>query len=256
MELSQVRLEDLMNDILAAMAQDVRWLLGADITAYRQDMPVVFATYGVGMAMQDVQQHWQTGPTREAALTDGPVTSDDLWHDRRWQQLDLTETCVLYPQHARVLQKVRGTAALPGLQDDTGLVVISAYLGEPTAEEALDVLTRYERLVTSDVAVLSALSGTDQRTERVLTALHRRFTVEQAKGVIMASCRTDPMMAWLLLQDTCRRSGTNLHALADELVRQVRDEPDRAAVADDSTPGRAARELWRALRHIHASTTG
>ncbi|GAB3889720.1 hypothetical protein GCM10029964_059960 [Kibdelosporangium lantanae] len=82
--------------------------------------------------------------------------------------------------------------------------------------------------------MLSALSGTDQRTDRVLTALHRRFTVEQAKGVIMASCRTDPLMAWLLLQDTCRRSGTTLQALAGELVRQVRDEPDPAPTAGRS----------------------
>jgi hypothetical protein len=37
----------------------------------------------------------------------------------------------------------------------------------------------------------------------------------------------------------------------------VRDEPDRVTdPGDDPTSSRAARELWRALRHIRASTTG
>ncbi|TCO47378.1 ANTAR domain-containing protein [Actinocrispum wychmicini] len=253
MEPSQVRLEDLMADILAAMAQDMPWLLGADITAYRQDTPIVFATYGVGAAVQEVQQHYQTGPTRDAAITNGPVTCDDLWNDRRWRRLDLTQACVLHPQHSRVLQKVRRVAALPGLQDDTGLVVISAYLGEASTDEALDILTRYERLVTADVAVLSTVSGTDQRTSRVLAALHRRNMVEQAKGVIMAACRTDPVMAWLLLQDASRRSHTTLQALAGELLKQVQDDPGETA---KSATGQAARDLWSALRHIHTSTEG
>lgn len=250
MELSQLRLEELMDDILAAMAQEMPWLLGADITAYRRDAPIVFATYGVGAAVQDVQRYCRTGPTLDAAVTSGPITCDDLWNDRRWQRLDLTQACVLHPQHARVLRKVRRAAALPGLQDDTGFVVLSAYLGDASAEEALDVLTRYERLVTADVAVLSAASGTDQRTGRVLVALQRRYMVEQAKGVIMAACRTDPVMAWLLLQDACRRSHTTLHALAGELLDQVQG----ASVGPETATREAARELWSALRHIDKST--
>ncbi|GAB3889723.1 hypothetical protein GCM10029964_059970 [Kibdelosporangium lantanae] len=113
-ELSQIRLEDLMDDILAALARDVPWLLGADITAYRRDTPVVFASYGVGQAVQDVQRSRRTGPTSEAAVTNGPVTSDDLWNDRRWQELDLAEACVLHPEHARVLRKVRARPPFPG----------------------------------------------------------------------------------------------------------------------------------------------
>nr|WP_225955003.1 ANTAR domain-containing protein [Kibdelosporangium phytohabitans] len=111
-------------------------------------------------------------------------------------------------------------------------------------------MARYERLVTADVAVLSSFSGTDQRTARVLTALHRRDVIEQAKGVVMATCRTDHTMAWLLLQDACRRADTNLNALAAELVRHVRSETDTPG---ESGTGRAAGELWSALRHIHTT---
>ncbi len=253
MQVSQARLEDLMDGVLAAMAQDLPWLLGADITAYRQDTPMVFASYGVGSAVQDAQLRHGTGPTRDAALSDGPVTSDDLWNDRRWNQLDLARACAEHPQHARVLQKVRSVVSLPGLQDDAGLVVISAYLAHSPAEDALDVLTRYERLVTADIAALSTVSGTDQRTGRVLAALQRRYMIEQAKGVVMATCRTDPTMAWLLLQDAGRRSNISLHALAGELIKQVQATEPPAIDADG--PQRAAGELWSALQHIHTSAT-
>jgi hypothetical protein len=253
-ELSQTRLEDLMGDILAAMAQDMPWLLGADITAYRRDTPIVVAAYGVGSVIQETQLHHGIGPTHDAAVTDGPVTSDNLWQDRRWHDLDLTRACDQHPEHARILQKVRGAASLPGLQDDTGLVVMSVYLGESPTSDALDVMTRYERLVTADFAALSAVAGPDQRTGRVLVALHRRYLIEQAKGVVMATCRTDPITAWLLLQDACRRSNTNLQALAGELIDQVRTEArPTARTGADSAPHRAAGELWSALQRIHSS---
>lgn len=246
----EVRLEDLMSDVLAGIAQELPWLLGADIIAFRQEHPVVYATYGVGVALQNIQDQLRAGPTRVAATTDGPVLSDNLWHDRRWPTLDLPRTSALYPQHARLLAKVNGVAALPGLHDDSGLVVITTYLGEAPNDGVLDTVARYERLVTADVAVLSSFSGTDQRTGRVLTALRRRDVIEQAKGVVMATCRTDHTMAWLLLQDACRRTNTNLDALATELVRQVQSEADTLG---ESGPGRAAGELWSALRHIHTT---
>jgi hypothetical protein len=249
-EVNSLRLEDLMSNVLAWMARDLPWLLGADITAYRHDHPIVFATHGVGSALQEVQAQCRIGPTREAAATDGPVTSHDLWHDRRWARLDLDEACARYPQHARVLQKVNGTAALPGLPDDSGIIVLTAYLGEAATDNALDVMTRYERLVSADIAALSAFAGPDQRTNRVLSALHRRDVVEQAKGVVMATCRTDQTMAWMLLQDACRRSKTTLRALAGELVRRVQSDVDPV---EDSVPSRAADELWSALQRIHAS---
>ncbi|MCE7004404.1 ANTAR domain-containing protein [Kibdelosporangium philippinense] len=246
----EVRIEDLMSDVLAGMAQEMPWSLGADVIAFRHDHPVVYSTYGVGITLQNVQEHLRTGPTREAATTDGPIMSDNIWHDRRWPALDLSRTRALYPQHARLLEKVHGVVAVPGLQDDSGLVVITAYLGEAPNDSVLDTMSRYERLVSADVAVLSSLSDTDQRTSRVLAALHRRDVIEQAKGVVMATCRTDHTMAWLLLQDACRRTNTTLNALAAELVRQVRSEADTLG---ESGTGRAAGELWSALRHIHAT---
>ncbi|MBP2324591.1 hypothetical protein JOF56_004976 [Kibdelosporangium banguiense] len=251
MQVNHLRVDDLMSNVLAGMAQDMPWLLGADITAYRDDRPIVFATCGAGSALQDVQVLCQTGPTREAAITDGPVTSDNLWNDRRWPRLNLAQACTEHPQHARVLRKVCGTAALPGLQDDSGLIVITVYLAEASTDGALDVMTRYERLVTADVAALSAFSGPDQRTNRVLAALQRRDVVEQAKGVVMATCGIDQTMAWMLLQDACRRSNTNVRTLAAELTRQVYSEMDRVG---DSVPSQAAGELWSALKRVHAST--
>jgi hypothetical protein len=250
MEATRLKLDDLMADVLAGMAQDLPWLLGADIIAYRQEHPIVFATYGVGTALQDIQDRFRTGPTREAATTDGPVLSNDLWHDRRWPGLDLPQACALHPEQARLLPKVSGVVAVPGLQDDSGPVVMTAYLGEASTDSALDTIARYERLVTADVATLSAYSGPDQRTSRVLSALHHRDMVEQAKGVVMATCRTDHTMAWMLLQDACRRSNTTLHALAAELLRQVQSEVDST---DSSASGRAAGELWSALQRIHAA---
>nr|CTQ94214.1 hypothetical protein [Kibdelosporangium sp. MJ126-NF4] len=250
MEVTQVRIEDLMSDVLAGMAQEMPWLLGADIIAFRDECPVVYATYGVGITLQNIQEHLRAGPTRDAATTDGPVISDNIWRDKRWPALDLSRTSALYPQHARLLSKVNGVAALPGLQDDSGLIVVTTYLGETPNDNVLDTMARYERLVTADVAVLSSFSGTDQRTSRVLTALHRRDVIEQAKGVVMATCRTDHTMAWLLLQDACRRTNTNLNALAAELVRHVKSEVDTVG---DSGTGRAAGELWTALRHIHTT---
>jgi hypothetical protein len=252
MEVNRLKLEDLMANVLAGMAQDMPWLLGADIIAYRQEHPIVFATYGVGTALQDVQDQCRTGPTREAATTDGPVMSDDLWRDRRWPGLDLPQACTLHPEQARLLPKVSGVAAIPGLQDDSGLVVLTAYLSEASTDSALDTMARYERLVTADVATLSAYSGPDQRTSRVLSALHRRDVIEQAKGVVMATCRTDHTMAWMLLQDACRRSNTTLNSLATELVRQVQSEVEPMG---GSAPGRAAGEFWSALQRIHAAAS-
>lgn len=262
MEPKQPWLENLLETVLGGIAHERSELLGADITALRPQrphhQPLVFATYGIGGTLGEIQLRNFMGPTRDAAVTEGPVTCEDLWNDDRWPKLDLDRACTLFPEHTHALKNVFGAVAFPGLRDNGSLVIISAYLSSPLTTKVVDLLSRYERLVGSAIATRAAVSGPEQRAQRVVAVLRTRDVVEQAKGIVMAMCRTDDATAWMLLHEVSRQSNIMLSTLAAELVDHVVEpkEQRRAKVAGVTKGRRIATDLWRALTHsdTHQST--
>ncbi|CCH31694.1 ANTAR domain-containing protein [Actinosynnema sp. NPDC047251] len=247
------RLDDVLGAVVRGLRGAVPGLVGADVAVLYPSRPhhrpVVLAEHGVGGALEDVQSRVRGGPTRDAAAGGKPVVSADLWRDERWPGLDLDRACRMFPRRRAALREVRGATALPGLRDNGGLVVLTAYGNRPADDATLDVLSRYERLVASAIATVSASAGTEERTGRVLAVLHHRALVDQAKGIVMARCRTDADTAWALLHEVSARAGAEPSAVAVELVDEVVDRPCPfgARAVGEPKARRIARELWAAI---------
>ncbi|TWP47581.1 ANTAR domain-containing protein [Lentzea tibetensis] len=246
-------LDEFLGMVVRGVARDLPGLLGTDIAALRprqpHHSPVVLAAHGVSLTLHEIQLRAVRGPIRVAATADGPVVSEDLWHDERWPELRLKQACTQFPDQSRVLHETRGVVSLPGLHDNGSVVVLSAYLAEAPGTGAVSILSRYERLVASAIVTTSAFTGPPRRTGRALAILQSRDDVQQATGIVMSLCRTDPVTAGRLLHDIGLRADVRPDALAAELVRMAGDPGEKpgAAPAPDPRARRIAVELWSAL---------
>ncbi|WP_018680925.1 ANTAR domain-containing protein [Actinokineospora enzanensis] len=221
-------LEGLMRVVLHGISGDLPGALGVSVSAPRprspHPRPVVFAGRGVGRALEETQQRANTGPSAEAALGGAPVSTADLWGDRRWPGLSLDRAAAGAPNRADALRAVRGAAALPGLRDNGSRLVLAVYLPEPPTAAAQAVLRRHERLVAAGVAALVATAGPRTGTDRALDLLHGRDVVEQAKGVLVARHGTDSATAWEMLRELGVATDAPVESAADRLVREAEQE--------------------------------
>lgn len=239
--------------VLRGIARDLPDLVGADIAALRprrrHHRPVVLGTHGVASALQEIQVRNDMGPVLSAASAQRSVTSADLWHDHRWPKLDLRRACQAFPQHSHTLRKARGVVVVPGLRDDGSLIVVSTYLAGGADDAVADVVSRYERLVASAVAAMTAFSGPEERTQRVLAVLQSRDEVQRATGIVMGLCRINSFAAQRLLTDIAERSDLRLQVLAAELTRVTGEPPEHqgATAIADRKAHRIATELLSSL---------
>ncbi|GLZ31012.1 ANTAR domain-containing protein [Lentzea sp. NBRC 105346] len=242
-------LEEFLGKVVQAIVRDLPGLRGVDIAALRprqpHHAPVVFAAHGVAVDLQDLQMRNVSGPTLCAAQGHRPIVSKDVWHDQRWPRLSLAGACASFPQSSGLLHSTRGAVALPGLHDNGSQIVVSAYFSEAPDDDVVGVVMRHERLVAAAIVAASAFSGPVERTRRVLSVLQSRADVQQAQGVIMALCRTDPLTAAALLHDISNRSALLPGELAAELVRFVGD-PGAVSITHPKAR-RVASELWTTL---------
>lgn len=252
-------LATLLDGVLTGIRRDVPGEIGTAVSIARTAPQPgagrlqVLAATGVGALLTPVTTGQLWGPSLLVAAGEEPIVTTELWQDPRWPHLTLQAVCAQLPEeHHEVVSRVRGVAAVPGVWDDAGVVVVSAYLDRPADQNTLAVLTRYERLVASAVTIADVATRSTAEGERVLDALASRALIEQAKGAIMTLRRCDAEQAWSVLRRASQQFNIKLRELALDFVELIGQAPaqqpdtDRRVVAGPAAR-RAAVLIWRAF---------
>jgi hypothetical protein len=250
----------LLNGVLNGVRRDVPGEVGTAISVAHPApewgagrLQILVAT-GVGQVLTPVTTGQLWGPSLMAATGEEPIVTADLWHDSRWPHL--TPEAVraqLDPQHHDMVSRPLGVAAVPGVWDDQGLVVLSVYLDHPADDHTLAVLIRHERLVASAMTIADVATRTAAEADQVLDALASRAVIEQAKGSIMAVRRCDAEQAWAVLRRASQQFNVKLRELALALVEHIGNAPgqqsDDADLQVHASPAarHAASLVWQAL---------
>lgn len=250
----------LLAGVLAGVRRDIPGALGTAVSTAQTvanrgagHLRVLFAT-GVGEVIVPITTGHLWGPALLSAATEEPIVTADLWRDSRWPHLTLDAVLPSIPaEHRAAVAGVCGAAAVPGIWQETGVVILSAYLDRPADQRTVAELVRHEPLVASAVTVVEVATRNEDRAEGVLAALASRAVIEQAKGTIMAVRRCDANQAWHILRRASQRFNIKLRELSLALVEHVGQSP--AQQSEDShhrlTASPAARTaadlVWRAL---------
>lgn len=212
----------------------------------------VLAATGVGQVLTPVTTGQLWGPSLTAAAGEEPIVTADLWQDPRWPHLTPEAVCAhLDPEHHEVVSCPLGVAVVPGVWDDTGLVMLSVYLDHPADQRTLAVLTRHERLVASAMTIADVATRSAAEAGQVLDALASRAVIEQAKGAIMTIRRCGAEQAWAVLRRGSQEFNIKLRELALALVEYIGNapgqRPDDADLHARPEARRVAALIWQAL---------
>ncbi|GAA4531959.1 ANTAR domain-containing protein [Amycolatopsis samaneae] len=250
----------LLDNVLAGVRRDVPGEIGTAVSIAHPASRLgggrlrVLTATGVGQVLTPITTGHLWGPSLLVAAGEEPVISADLWHDLRWPHLTPDTVCAQAPtEYHDAISRVRGVAAVPGVWDDNGVVVLSVYLESAADEHTLGVLARHERLVASAVTVADIASRSVEDAERVLDALASRAIIEQAKGALMTLLRCAADEAWAVLRRASQQFNVKLRELALALVEHIGQAPaeqpgdtERHVVASPEAR-HAATLVWQAL---------
>ncbi|QFU91821.1 ANTAR domain-containing protein [Amycolatopsis sp. YIM 10] len=250
----------LLDDVLSGLRRDLPGEVGTAISVAHPSPSRgggrlrVLAATGVGAVLPPITTGHLWGPSLLVAAGEEPIATADLWNDPRWPHLTLDAVRAQLPeQDLDVVSKVRGVAAVPGVWDGGGVVVLSAYLDGPADHRALAMLARHERLVASAIAIATIADRNADDAEQMLDALASRAIIEQAKGAIMMLRRCDADEAWAVLRRASQDFNVKLRELALALVEHIGRAPaEQLAGGDhpvraDAEVRRAAVMVWQAL---------
>ncbi|QWF86056.1 ANTAR domain-containing protein [Amycolatopsis sp. CA-230715] len=250
----------LLDGVLAGVRRDVPGEVGTAISVahptprHGGGQLRVLAATGVGRVLPPITTGHLWGPSLLVAADEQPIVTADLWHDERWPHLTVDAVRdQVSGEHRDVVSKVRGAAAVPGVWDGDGVVVLSAYFDGPADHSTVAVLVRHERLVASAITIASIATRSADEAEQTLDALASRAMIEQAKGAIMALRRVDADEAWAILRRASQEFNVKLRELALALVEYagrapVEQEGDtRRHVSAGADARTAATLVWQAL---------
>jgi GAF domain-containing protein len=152
------------------------------------------------------------GPSPMAFAATSPVSSPDLQSDARWPRLagllpDHTVSALAVP--VEVGQRLVGTLTVYG---ENGPL-------EHWVEEAAELLAATLGAVFYE---LELTAGVDRLGRDMERALSSRATIEQAKGIIMASSHCTPEEAMELLIEQSQHENIKLREIARQVVANVR----------------------------------
>jgi hypothetical protein len=248
----------LLDSVLTGVQRDVPGQVGTAVSVGHPapqrgagELQVLAAT-GVGQILTPITTGRLWGPSLVVAADEEPIVTADLWHDPRWPHLtlDAVRTQLTQEEHEMVA-RVRGAAAVPGVWDENGVVVLSVYLEGSADQRTLEKLARHERLVACAMTIADVATRSATETDRVLDALASRAVIEQAKGSIMTLRRCDADEAWAVLRRASQQFNVKLRELALAYVEHIGQAPvqqaaDRRVVAGPSAR-RAAELVWQAF---------
>ena len=251
---------ELLASVLAGVCRAVPGEIGTAVSVAHPDprrgagrLQVLAAT-GIGAMLTPITTGHLWGPALTAATSEEPILTADLWHDPRWPHLSPdTIRDYLSEEEQDAVLRVRGAAAMPGVWNDDGVVVLSVYLDCPAEEHTVAELARHERLVASAVTIADVATHSVEDAEKVLDTLAARAFIEQAKGSIMTLRRCDASQAWGVLRRASQECNVKVRELALAYVEHLGHAPAEQPEDPDSrvTASPAARKvaplLWQAL---------
>jgi hypothetical protein len=242
-------LTELLDDLTGRVAAAIPGCLGSGLGIRHGDGPVtILSARGLAVHLASAQVERLGGPVLDAAVTRDAVVTADAFADPRWP--DLTERNLAAAHPAADWGQVRGIAALPGIWDDDGTLVLSAVLDGPADHGTLRVLERYERLTSAMLAVAESAAADDG--EKVLGMLASRAAIEEAKGAIIAVRFCGPDEAWATLARASQEFNVKVRELAVALIEELGNaDAPRPEGAPKIVPApdarKAAQLLWAAL---------
>ena len=243
-------LTELLQALLERIGGELPGCLGAGLTVSHGGRPLrVLATAGIGEQLVPVQLA-RGGPVAIADETGEPVTTDDLFGDRRWPGLTRDTVIAAGPEAAEDSAAIRGAVALPGFWDDSGAFVLSVTLDRAPGAETLAVLRRYAKLTEMTLVVAETATAGDP--DQMLELLASRAAIEQAKGAIMAVRRCPPEEAWQTMRRASQEFNVKVRELAVALVEYLgggaADQPEGTREIRPGAPAHhAAERLWSAF---------
>jgi hypothetical protein len=243
-------LTELLQALLERIGGELPGCLGTALTVSHGGRPPrVLASAGIAGHLVPVQLA-HGGPVAVADATGEPVTTDDLFGDRRWPGLTRDAVTAARPEAAELAAAVRGAVALPGFWDDSGVFVLSVTLDRPPGAETPAVLQRYAKLTEMTLVVAETATAGDP--DQTLDLLASRAAIEQAKGAIMAVRRCPSEEAWQTLRRASQEFNVKVRELAVALVEHLgggsADRPDGTREIRPGAPARhAAERLWSAF---------
>lgn len=243
----------LLQRILERVQRDVPEAIGLTITVHGKrysDGPMVAASWGAGSGIVGVQLSGLGGPLPDALRHEVPVLSLDLWTDDRWPDLTLEAVSRRAPPDRETWEAVRGAAAVPGLWEDDGNIVISCLLSRPATAGDVATLINYERLVNAAFVANSAENAAG--IEDMLAVLQSRGAIEQAKGAMMGRVGCDAEEAWKVLRRASQDFNVKVRDLAVALIEHISGAPAEqpafgTPIVPDLQTRLAAQKLWAAL---------
>ena len=170
-------------------------------------------------AVDAAQYEAGAGPCLDAYRDRVAYRIDATTEDRRWP-----EFCA-----AAATKGICSVLAAPLEVDGEGIGCLNLYSGERAAFTADDeVLARVfaaqaALVVATSTAYWDARSTADQLDQ----AMRSRATIEQAKGILMASGAPDPDKAFEMLVHASQRENRKLREIAADIVQRAADRSGR-----------------------------
>jgi hypothetical protein len=163
--------------------------------------------------IDQVQYDWDRGPCVDAARTKQVLEIEDARTDERWPEFAA----------AAISHGILSTLSMPVVVVTDGLGALNFYDGTASFFRD-DDKRRLAELFAGQCAVTGLYWTAANEAMNLTTAMQSRATIEQAKGVIMATMRCSAEEAFDVLRSQSQQENRKLRDIAAEIIaRQARD---------------------------------
>jgi transcriptional regulator with GAF, ATPase, and Fis domain len=202
-----------LGDTISAMADLVALALGTDMCgvtlfdAHGRPRTVAYTQTTVP-EVDETQFEVDAGPCLDAARQTRTNQIEDTATDDRWP-----EFCA-----AAAAAGVRSTLSAPILVGDRGAGALNIYFREPGSRDSVSIRTA--ELLARQTAIVSAYYDKAGLAHHLERAMQSRATIEQAKGVIMATAGCVPDVAFDILRQQSQTENRKINEIAAEIVNR------------------------------------
>lgn len=207
-----------LDDALGALAALAADAVGADLAGLTLTTPggrprTAVHTDAIVAEIDRQQDEHDRGPGLEALRTGTTVLIPDVREEHRWPEFAA----------AAARHGVCTTLSVPLLVGGRGVGVLTFYARALDHFDATRtaVATRFAR----HAAVVAAYAERAEQAESLQRAMESRATIEQAKGIIMATAGCSADDAFVLLRQQSQIENRKLRDIAAELVELQRRPP-------------------------------
>lgn len=211
--IGQADLRALLSRVTKLIGGGLPTVDAASITLGDPGRPALLASSCTVAQAGDAVQHYAgDGPVFDAYLDGRPVGTDDLVHDPQWS-LRAPDGVDQTPRHC---------LALPFSLEGSVAGVLALYGRGPLARDTLTVCARpylatVEALVR-DTRLLEDVVTTRNQFQEALTS---RSEIDEAKGIIMGTCRCSADTAFALLVRASNTTHRKVREVAHDLVARA-----------------------------------